>query len=326
MSLSTLPVVLVQTVMHALQTKEILALARSSKWTMQCAESAFAWRHCPPVCSQLERSPPSCRLLRHISLSLATAVPSVDPPGVGSVEAFVALSHRARIVEFRGEVTALCIASASLQFLRTLSVSQVDREAVRAIAQLPALTSFAFRKIPCAADLEPLLSAPVLTALEAVDTAPSLLPTISHLPHLRSLSLFGSRPTGGSLLAFCLSPVMSAQLESLSLHHWKLNEVSAAELAACFSALSALRRLEVAFCDQLQRLLAVVHLAPQLRRVCLSHWSSAVSGALFAVMTAAPMPSCDCTIWDSYLQRPAAVALAELETQFAGRFTLALMQ
>ena len=48
MSLSALPAVLIQSLMHALAGADILALALCSKWTHQCANSQFAWRECPP--------------------------------------------------------------------------------------------------------------------------------------------------------------------------------------------------------------------------------------------------------------------------------------
>lgn len=49
LDLSTLPTVLVQSIMQPLCAKEIIAVARCSKWPMQCANSVFAWRHCTRV-------------------------------------------------------------------------------------------------------------------------------------------------------------------------------------------------------------------------------------------------------------------------------------
>src|SRR4051812_19053861 len=46
MLLSALPAVLLQTVMHPLAAKEIVALARTCKYALRCASSVFAWKHC----------------------------------------------------------------------------------------------------------------------------------------------------------------------------------------------------------------------------------------------------------------------------------------
>src|SRR5690242_338487 len=75
MPLSALPAVLVQSLMHSLSAQDILSFARSSKWTLQCADSAFAWRDCPALDlyafdEETPLPPPESRLCRWIPLSL----------------------------------------------------------------------------------------------------------------------------------------------------------------------------------------------------------------------------------------------------------------
>ena len=50
MFLSDLPAVLAQSCMHGLTRNEILFLARCCRSLMGSADSAFAWRACPPLC------------------------------------------------------------------------------------------------------------------------------------------------------------------------------------------------------------------------------------------------------------------------------------
>ena len=75
-SLSTLPAVQLQSIMHSLQPKEIIALARSCQWAMQCADSAFAWCDVPPITVHWDKRSSlilsKSRLCRWIPLALTS--------------------------------------------------------------------------------------------------------------------------------------------------------------------------------------------------------------------------------------------------------------
>lgn len=260
-----LPAVLVRSLMHSLQVTEIASLARCSQWTLHCADSAFAWRHCPPMKAQLPYSPvPYSRLLLWLSLSLTLSVECspLDLPVEELLPTLLVLSQRSRVVELRPSFAAKPIRKHE----------QPVRDMVRLIAQLPHLTSLILCGSINTEQFTPLLCAPALTALDMVARDPALLALISQLPHLRILSLAWTLPVAGLFVGFCTSPPMAA-LESLSMHRWNIKHVSVDEFAAGFAALTSLHTLELSSVEPLRSILPHVRHASRLRRLICRYFS-----------------------------------------------------
>lgn len=149
-SLHSLPNAVVHTIMHSLQAKEIISLARCSRWTLECADSAFAWRDCSALLlhwSVPVAVPPPSRLFRRIPLSLTTtcfAVSDAEMPRV-----LLCLQSCPRIVQLGWTQWSLTVENGlqllthpALQSVRNLGLSMGCREEwLPAIAALPCLST-----------------------------------------------------------------------------------------------------------------------------------------------------------------------------------------
>lgn len=286
MSLSSLPSVLVQTLMHSLQPKQIVTLARCSKWTLQCAASAFAWRACygAPIAFSPHHDPRSSRLLLRAPLSVPWH-PRCSPADFVEFCSSVRVAAVDCLIEEAASSSSVFLDPA-LQHVRrvTLHFSPSDT-LIRAIAALPQLTTLKLLTAVSEDAYAALHAAPHLTELHVHHsplraTDPSCVLSIVQLPQrLRRLSI-GATFKGGEFAALCSSPPLS-RLESLILVgranvNWP---VPPSEYAAAFAAMRVLREITLSGCPTMlaQALGSQLHSSQSLQllivRVCGHSWT-----------------------------------------------------
>lgn len=307
MSLSTLPAVLAQLLMHSLQAKEILALARCCKWTLECSDSAFAWRHCPPLSGPVNPALlPASRLLRWIPLLLSWPFCGSASPAqfaellavstrlcVGGLQIWNTLTAS----EHRAAETLLCRPSIS-QSLRCLCVDLLTPALVPLIARLPRLTSLQVTHAQghcCSPDqFAPLISAPALTELDlCCDLADRRVfrPCLEALQLLRRITLRAPCFRHAYWFpVFCRLPSIG-RLTYLCLADWPkmdMRNVRAKDLAEGFGVLSSLHELELRSCPLVSRITAQVAHAPVLTRMTLTGSTDLSDATLAQLLQDAP--------------------------------------
>lgn len=297
-----LPELMQQTVMHWLEPKEMLKLARTSKQMGNTVSNAFAWKHTPPLRLQTPKlpstPPPASRFLAYIPFALhwrdtKTSV-AEDVARVLAV---------AKAVQFK-ELHLLCPeSSAAAQNVQPLSEAQVaslfeqkafqslqevsikapTAQLLRLICALPGVRTLSLsERLKFAEECAPLLTAPMLTNLAARDSynerESSVASTAASVPQLRSLLLQWPCLYGrASFRSFC-SGVAIPRLRELQLNSWqpmgdgaggKLEAVPAEDLAAGFAKMLELQSLTLAECGDVTSVLQAVHAAPALRLLAL---------------------------------------------------------
>ena len=342
MSLPSLPAVLLQTLMQFLCPAEIVALARCANWTMQCADTAVAWRECsgPPILISPRHDPCCSRLLRRAPLAIAWHPRC-------TAEDFVAFCSSVRVVAvqcLQTEVAAAdrAFSDSSLQHVRHVTLRfRPSASLVRAIAALPHL--FALNVLSAANE-------PVYAALSAgsfphlmklhvgqhphpmhrtpADDRACIL-AVSQLPNpLRRLSLAVSFAEG-EFTSLCSSPAL-ARLEYLTLigrphTNWP---VTNSEYAAGLAALRSLRQLTLSEVPTMlaQPLSMQLHHAPALTLLVIHRSGSGWMQPLLApILTAAPALRCRLVFrsfnWDSDAEwyHVRTKLLPRLDHQFPGR-------
>lgn len=246
-SLTRLPTVLVQSIMHSLDAREILALARTCTYTLQCASSAFAWSHCygppvslqsgPPVSLQLLGWPPpmdfqSARTLRSflpLSISADSCCLLNLPPSRLDAMLRFASAHRIVQLDFGGLLSHLSDSFRTLwnhaalrSSLRHVILHVASLEVMTLIVQLPRLHTVELWGRSFAAVSAPLVSAASLTSLDIVDppleSADSFLPVLLHLTSLRTLRFDWPQLDESNFVDFCRS---MCKLQHLDFGHFR---------------------------------------------------------------------------------------------------------
>lgn len=289
--LSALPDVMIQSVMH-LSAKEILTFARCSRFTLQCADSAFAWRECvclplPVITPFTDPPPPMSRMLRW--LPCAVAWKSDCQVFADEVTALVKIADGVCIAELANwtsdlqlsdELLTRLLTHSSMQRLRALSLDCVASRAMFELAaQLPHLSAL---RVRLGGPLDPsdpshfllLSAAPSLTQLHVHDSEAgaqaSCVPFVSQLP-LRSLSLTHTRVSRADFKYLSEASAMS-RLHELHLHHCDcpdLYNTLPKVLSARFAALASLRTLT--FDADMLFLIPALRHAPSLSRVIITY-------------------------------------------------------
>lgn len=283
MPLSALPAVLIQSLMHSLQPKEILALARCCKWTLECADCAFAWRDCVPLRVRVRSeivSPLVSPLLRWLPVSVYCSSRMFG----ADVNAILALCERLRVLELvedcddsllSGDLLTELLSHPALQHLRLLAVEAHGlRSLFTLVAQLPMLCTLRLNVTRWISDPDPaclllLQSAPSLTDLElpAIVWTRSCLPFLGQLS-LRSLSLASPDFIDGGFRSFCVTPMRSRlrDLHIKQLYPGEFDFLEPEELTDGWKALAALQSLWVQAASA-NVWLPHAHHAPSLNRV-----------------------------------------------------------
>ena len=248
-----LPDVLVQSLMHWMVHTEIIALARSCKHAMRCADSSFAWRHCPAAnhtFPESHSSPLSSRLQRWASLSLHVRISAELIDRIrqfASSSRLVKLHLRLYQSECEAAVVRLFGHPVVFPYLEEIGgLNQPSVQLITAVAALPALT--ALQLWYCAADpliLSPLVGARGLRRLSLCFPDDELvnLSAIMQHPQLTSLSLYAPSLNASNFVAFCAA---ISGLQELELMQWTADVGSEANLAAGLRMLVSLHTLQVA--------------------------------------------------------------------------------
>lgn len=278
MSLSSLPAVLVQTLMHSLDAKSILSFARSSKWIMRSADSAFAWSRCAPMELTVKRDlspvPQSIFTLRFRPLWVVWSLSSGTVASPSLVAGVIALATSCRTVGFQvdfhnhhDDALARVLSDAAVtRSIRFLGVVGPSAAIMRCAATMPLLDTIYLQGFDQAA-CDVLTQAPALTSLEMngiCDVDSAFFSWLSRLTHLTHVGLdqpwfkdLETEPT--RWLSFCSA---LARVESVDLLGWgRMARLSVSELAAGFAAMSTLQRLRIRLCDEVGTFLQALLLA-----------------------------------------------------------------
>lgn len=258
MSLSLLPSVLMQTVMHWLHPRQRISLARCSRWTMQCADAAFPWLHCPPLSQSLWKFRPPVapsRLRRWIPLMLGS------PEGYDLIdsdaERILELAPSSRIVgldwahfDLSVGLTTRLLSAPSMRWLEAVGgQSECSDELMTALASLPSLTALKLYQSSLL-DVREMLSRfidhPSLRSLHLLCDAQDdsgILSVVMRMPRIRALHLNTPPLYSANFVSFC---VAMPHLTELSIEWWQadsLKSISDLDLATGFRSLRSLRKL-----------------------------------------------------------------------------------
>lgn len=296
MLLSSLPAALLQSLMHSLQLKEILSLARCSKWTLECADSAFAWHDCPPL---HVRSPADSDSVVYPAPSrFSLWLPLAVPPGSGvlsepgAVRLLKLMQSWRRIVSLGWCEWSLSVerglellSHPSLQSVRTLGLYRMHVEWLAAVASLPCLSELDLRCSQLeSSELLPLVHASALRSLRVSEDQRECLSVVMQLSQLTTLSVYTPRLNCNNFVAFCSA---MGGLEDLTLDCWEpeeLRSISTAALATGFSSLRSLRTLTLLESFDEQALGPVLHLPPSLRLLTVLVFDDEDRAAFVALM------------------------------------------
>lgn len=292
-ALLSLPTAVLQLLMHSLHAKEIIALARCSKCTLQCADSEFAWRHCPPTQVHVSSATVLPRLLDGCSLSDPTTRVRFRQLSVewsaqsamiakGVVRDLIRVAQSFNIVCLHvstfghyGLIPDLLKAPELQQSLHTFSVRDPTSRIIALAADLPLLHTLGIRNRVSCVDCAALEYYPALTSLALwfpLDLTSEFAATLGALPLLRELSL--RKPSVSEEFSdadywpsFCAA---LPRIESLDIHDWvKLGRIPQETLTAGFSAMHSLRRLKLDLCGDIDPCLIALHEVPSLRTLVL---------------------------------------------------------
>lgn len=259
MPLSKLPTVLVQSVMHCLTTKEILLLARCCRFTLSCANAAFAWRDCPPLRIRLRgaSSAAPTPLLRFTSLAVSCESADIDELlSVGSTGSVISeLTLWGQLPSwFIDRCFPLGSACPALQHLTRLSVEDFsNKRLAHVVAVQPTLNSLCFLRPPRSLFLPQLQQSKRLTSLSLeYRTEPIFL---CSLKDLRSLTRLRADVVFESPALFrMVCAALSSKLRHLTLvEGWGSiaphDQEWATQMEAGWAAITKLETLVLVQCD-----------------------------------------------------------------------------
>lgn len=337
MSLSRLPVVLVQLLMHGLRCNEILKLARCSRSLLSVADAPFGWSHALPLPLKTRMLTPkglsaevSPRRRRHMSFSLEWL--EASSVMAGDIDALLACSDSIRLIELHiRAVNALRAAQCERIFLhpsmmrnlRVVSVQMRDAAIVRSLWQLPhvhTIQLLRWMSLPPPGAPDEIRGAPTaLTSLSVVERPwQPLLPLILLCDRLQHLSvcdpvLFAGEPE--SWVKLLAAPQLSS-LRSLRLNRVFVSDQGVGDsFDRAFAALRDLERLELIVGGTPSPLIASLRHAVKLRWLRLTPFGnySAIEPQLLELMLASPALQCtvDVTQIRTATGRPAFVNLLQ---------------
>ena len=277
MHLSTLPAVLVQSIMHALQPTEIIALARSCQWTLKCADSAFVWRDAPPIEVQWKQRSPlvlsNSRLRRWIPLALVSTpvLKEID------IDALLALLDRwPRVASLEWiewdlpmERGLQLLSHPSLRsHMRDIGLTKIPHvEWMMALAPLDCLREFNLIHDSTTELLEAVVHLRSLRFLLVSRMGWRYVPSTMQLPQLTTLCVYAPKIDAENFLEFC--SVISG-MEELWLQSWDqrhIRSIGSADLASGFASLRRLHRLKFDNSFDELSLAPVLQFVPALRHL-----------------------------------------------------------
>ena len=315
MSLSRLPVVLIQLCMHGLPCIEILRFARCCRMLRSAAaDSAFGWAHAPPLPLKsrlltaknllLHVSP---MLRRHASFSLewleATSVMA------GDIDTLLGCSDVVRISELHvrtyhvlapTQLDRIVTHPSLQQTLRVVSFSAPTAHAVRTLCKLPLLHTLQLDRSlglpPGGAPDEICSLPPALTSLRVQEQpwlpVKPLILLCHRLLHLSIVTPNLSRP---EVLAALFSVPQLASLRSLSLRQVIIPADSdPAVFIRVFQSLAHLERLELSVRGTLAPLLSALSYAVKLHSIDITPTGKCdrMEATLLALLIACPHLQC----------------------------------